>query len=224
MSRFGVGAVSPLWDAGFSANPFRALSDAEWESDAIIPIEAQGVLQSAAHVQILGDAGRGKSSLLRAIVREARNAGSVAVYEYLPHDAIGYRSDVPSGAWFCLDEAQRLPHKERKRLLTQGRERRHRLIIASHEDLSAWFESTGMSLVSLNLGNLGAAHFAAVLENRLAFFVRPFTPHATFAPDALTWLHNRFGSDLRGAERFLYEYFAAHIRAPITITADALSN
>lgn len=222
MNRFGVGAVSPLWDAGFSTNPFRALSDVEWESDAIIPAQAQKVLQSTAHVQILGDAGRGKSSLLRAIVREAGSAGSVAVYEYLPQGAYNYRSNVPHGAWFCLDEAQRLRAGERERLITQGREREHRLLVASHEDLSMWFANARMPLATLSLNDLSAAHFAAVLENRLAHFARPDTPRARFAPDALAYLRERFGTDLRGAERFLYEYFAAHVQTPVVITASEM--
>ncbi len=224
MSRFGVGAVSPLWDAGFWSNPFRALSDAEWEAIAILPDAAHDLLRGTAHVQILGDAGAGKSSLLRAMAREATSTGNVAVYEYLPHDAIGFQSDVPHSAWFCLDEAQRLTGTERERLITQGREHRCRLLLATHEDLSPWFADAAMPLLSLDLGDLDAAHFAAVLENRLAYFARTDTPRAKFAPDTHAHLRARFGSDLRGAERFLYEYFAVDVRAPVTISADELRN
>lgn len=220
MSRFGVGAVSPLWGAGFWSNPFRALGDAEWQAVALVPDAATDILRGTAHGQILGDAGRGKSSLLRALAREATTLGAGSVYEYLPDGMTAYTSKVPTGAWFCLDEAQRLAPPERERLLTMAKAKCLRLLLASHENLAPLFARADLPLQTLDLADLGAAHFAAVIENRLAHFARPDTPYATLSPDALAFLRERFGSDLRGAERFLYEHFAAHVVSPIVLTAN----
>lgn len=224
MSRFGVGSVSPLWEAGFIGNPFRALSDDEWEEVALVPAVVRSVLEwdDTIHLQILGAAGHGKSSVLRAMVREARQHRRIAAYEYIPNGADVFLAEIDEGSWFCLDEVQRLSERERQRLIRLCTERKPRLFLGSHEDLTPLFERAGLSLTTVMLDTLDDGHFNTVLENRLSYFSRSGMPHATFAPDALSFLRERFGSDLRHTERFLYDYFQLSVRSTVPITAKEL--
>ena len=219
MARFGVGAVSPWWNAGFVCNPFRAVSGDEWRAVALLPVAARECLrkEDAPGLQVLGDAGRGKSSLLHAIVREATLLQKQIIYEYVPRESESFVSEVAHGTWFCLDEAQRLNPRERDRLLRMAREKSVRLLLAAHENLAPLFAAAQMPLDTVNLAHLSDAHFAAVLTNRLRYFARPGVETATLAPDAVTYLSERFGGDLRGAERFLYEHFQTRDQSPVPI-------
>jgi hypothetical protein len=153
VSRFGVGSISPLWLAGFTGNPFRAVSEEEWEEIAILPEPVYKVLVTATDVplQIMGEPGRGKSSALRAIVREARRRQKAVAYEYIPEGSDTFQTEVEDSIWFCLDEVQRLNPRERQRLLGVCRERRTRLFVASHEDLSPLFAQAGLRIDTLTL-------------------------------------------------------------------------
>jgi len=221
----GVGGFNPLWNAGFISNPFRALTDQEWEEIALLPEAVLLALNSRppAHLQITGEAGRGKSSALRAICGQARLADISSLYEYLPLEASGFESHLRGVALFCLDEAQRLRQEERQRLLQDAVRHGTRLILGTHEDLTLLFERHALPLTTVALEDLSALHRRAVWEDRLTRFARPGTPHATFAPDVHAYLQTRFGTDLRSAERFLYEFFQIRVRTPATISAVALA-
>ena len=224
MIRFGVG-VSPLSrQAGFAGNPFRALSDSEWTEVAILPPPLRAYLQSddTGHLQLLGATGRGKSSALRATMREARRRGILTAFEYLPLGVESLMTDIPDGCWFCLDEAQRLNPRERTRLITTVEARKARIFLGSHEDLTPLFEFHRLPLSTVTLDALDGVHFNAVLRNRLRYFAMPNGGHATLSEDALLYLRDRFGSDLRQTERFLYDVFQRSVRSPVPISADLL--
>lgn len=219
-----MGGFSPLWDAGFVGNPFRALSETEWEEAAILPPAMRFVMANndTDSVQILGTAGHGKSSALRAVIRDAQWTDRWVAYEYIPHGAQSFGASVEVDGWFCLDEAQRLNPRERERLIELCREKNLRLFLGSHEDLTPLFNRARLPLATITLDTPEPAHFDKVLQNRLSRFARSGTPRASLTPDAFAFLRKRFGSDLRGAERFLFDVFQESVREPVAITGDRL--
>lgn len=173
-------------------------------------------------VQILGPAGHGKSSTLRAVMREARQLQGCPQYEYIPNGTSVFVTGLLGDCWFCVDEAQRLSNRERERLIHLRLQHGTRLFLASHEDLTTLFRTNNLPLHTVTLNTIGESHFDAILENRLTYFAFPGEPHATFSRDALVFLRERFGSDLRQAERFLFDFFQTSVRVPEPIVARQL--
>lgn len=200
-------AYFPFYRLGLRANPFRALEDDEWAAIAVLPDAALMAAADGAHLQVLGERGHGKSTTLRGLKAQLTQAGQQAMYEYLPEGQAIFQTPLDGVAVFLLDEAQRLTHSERDRLLAAARAGR-RLILGSHEDFAGLFRAAGLSLTTLRLKDDGRAHLEAVLVRRVAYFaLEPGEPPVTFEPGAVDYLHARFGSDLRASERFLYEFF-----------------
>jgi hypothetical protein len=197
----------PFHALGFRANPFRALTDEEWAAIVVLPEAILTAARSASHIQVLGEMGRGKTSTLLGLARQFRRAGQRATYEYLAIGQDRFRTPLPGPEVFLLDEAQRLRTSERRRLVGAA-SGGLRLILGSHEDLTALFAGAGLPLSTVRLEAFGPGHLAAVLEQRLAAASLPGTaPVVTFDPGALDYLHATFGSNLRAAEHFLYEVF-----------------
>jgi len=211
----------PFHALGFRSNPFRALSDDEWADVVVLP---EAVSQAAAlggHLQVLGRLGRGKTSTLLGLAAQLRRAGQRAAYEYL---AVGCDvfTTAPAGLdVFLLDEAQRLRHRERGRLLAAAGAG-PRLILGSHEDLAPQFENSRLPLATVRLGAPDATHLAAILARRLDYFaLEPGQPAVTFDASATDLLQARFGGNLRAIEHFLYEVFQA-LEAPLVLTEQNL--
>jgi hypothetical protein len=210
---FGVGAYNPLWGAGFVCNPFRTLSDEEWEQVALVPERVRASFDSAPDIplQILGERGRGKSSALRALAGWGKRQGVSVAYEYLPEGSDRYFTALAGVSLFCVDEAQRLSKSEWERLVRND----VRLVLGTHED----FTPRMSPLETVSLDRPDADHGAAVWNRRLEYFARGSeVERARLTPQALRRLQERFGSDLRSAERFLYRYFQETVRAPHEIT------
>lgn len=218
----GVGGFFPLLSAGFASNPFRVLTGEELAEVAVLPDGLLSALDdpAAPHIQLLGDAGRGKSTtLLGAAARLRQNGHRVAV-EYLPVGADRLWTPTAGLDAFALDEAQRLNAREASRLLTAAKNTR--LLLASHADWTAEFRRSGLPLRTVEIESLGEEHFRAALAARVEYSALPDRSHATLSPDALAWLRARFGTDLRGAERFLYGVFQTTVRTPAPVTAERL--
>ncbi len=182
----------PFAHLNLRVNPFGELPREERALVADVPhldCPAGSVLQ------LLGHAGRGKSTHLLAW--HARHPGSL--YEYVPEgsDALVCR-ELPNLCF--IDEAQRLRPRERARLFSLV----PRLVIASHEDLS---RHTSRPVRTLHLSGMGAARLSRILARRVEAARRGpgAVPH--FPPAAIATLLARFGDDLRSAERHLYDVF-----------------
>src|SRR5512137_497992 len=78
----GVNTYFPFHALGLQCNPFRALTDEEWGDIALLPEELL-TLEPTAHVQILGERGHGKTSLLMGLAAMGRQQHKKAAYEYL---------------------------------------------------------------------------------------------------------------------------------------------
>lgn len=226
----GVGGVGgsadgffPLRPAGFASNPFRVLTEEELAEVAVLPAELLAALgePGGPHVQLLGDAGRGKSTTLLGAAARLRREGARVAVEYLPVGVSRFSTPTRGLDAYVLDEAQRLSPRERRRLFG-GARAGTRLLLGSHEDMTTAFDRAGLPLRSVLIESLGGGHFRAALLARIEHAAVSSGEHATLAPDALDWLRERFGTDLRSAERFLYGVYQSSIRSPEPVTAARL--
>jgi hypothetical protein len=197
----------PFRALGLRANPFSALDDASWAEVAVLPENVLVVLASGTHVQVLGEQGRGKTTVLLGLAERLRRDGLRVVYEYLPEGQRTFHSRLDGLPVFVLDEAQRLNARELRRLTGAARAGT-RLIAGSHVDLRRQFQAAGLRLESVTLGDGGRGHLEAVLARRLRHFALDGAEAGiNFEPAAIDYLQARFGGDLRSLERFLYEVF-----------------
>jgi hypothetical protein len=219
---------------GYSRNPFGALTDEEWTAIAVLPPAIERILADGfAHLQLLGPMGIGKSTTLLALQawfqnqnlqrkgaktqrglkeksasseanRVRQSAVEKVVYEYLPEGQRHFVTDTSGLDTFLLDEAQRLNWWQQRKLMKMADHLQ--LIISSHEDLAPLFAKKGLCLTSVDLsGEMDVGWITAVLHKRLSYFAIPNQPHATLTPDAITYLAQTFGQNLRQMEYFLYE-------------------
>jgi hypothetical protein len=225
----------PFHALGFCCNPFRALTDDEWAQIALLPANVDAIMRNGfKHLQILGNPGYGKTTILLALAARFRTDGKRIEYEYLPEGQSYFTTDCNALAVFLLDEAQRLTPSERERLVSIAT--RTQLIIASHEDLTPLFASHQHALTSVQIENLDTDVLRAILSRRLDYFRlddsrnvisreqsdREISILGTeisrrstarndnqidFTPDAIAYLSNVFGGNLRAMEQFLYEIF-----------------
>ncbi|MFZ0548490.1 MAG: hypothetical protein WAM60_23785 [Candidatus Promineifilaceae bacterium] len=196
----------PFFSLGFHCNPFRTLTDEEWAEIAVIPSYVQQKLVVGyENLQVLGEKGYGKTTILLSIAAEKRHHGRRIAYEYIPEDGRTFQTPLDNLDDFFLDEAQRLEKKERKRLLTHPNA--PSLVIASHEDLASLFAAYGRSLTTIKLGQTELAHLQAVLNRRLAYSSLTEHPPFTFTDEAVQQLWDKFGRNIRATEHYLYEYF-----------------
>jgi chromosomal replication initiation ATPase DnaA len=218
-----VNTYFPFHALGLRCNPFRALTEEEWGDLALLPAELLA-LDPAAHVQILGERGHGKTSLLMGLAAHGRRRGKKLAYEYLAAGQNEFKTSLAGLDVFLLDEAQRLKGRERGRLLAEilSSDRAPRLILSSHADLAPWFARRHLNLASLRLTAAGVDHLRAVVERRLAYFALPGGPGVTLAPEAFNYLHRRFGGNLRAVEQLLYEA-CQQLTGPGEITAARLA-
>lgn len=213
----------PAWHLGYRCNPFRALTRVEWRDLAVLPTELLAQPYSLPNLtQLLGEEGRGKTSILLALEREIKQCGSSVAYEYLPPGAQRYTQDLNGLQVFLLDEAQRLSRRSLNSLLEKistSSNPRLKLIISSHIDLSAHYEQHGISAETLSLAEPSSEWVRSLIELRLCYFERPGHPGVRLAPNAKRTLISYCGSDLRLLEKLLYEAYQTWVaRDPITET------
>jgi replication-associated recombination protein RarA len=201
----------PFEALGFQCNPFRALTEDEWAAIAVIPPEIHELVQSEdTHLQFLGDAGHGKSTLLRGLTTKLRASGKRVHFEYLPLGQRHFKTPsvtIGNIDVFLLDETQRLTRRQRKKLFSIVTQHRVRLMVGTHEDLAQQFTQNRMSLATTILDDINQAILSDMLIKRLDYFRTDQSPHIVFDADAILYLISRFGRNLRQIEYYLYEVF-----------------
>jgi len=200
----------PFLALGFCGNPFRRLTDDELAAVTVLPDGLpRRARNSSDHLQILGAQGRGKSTCLRALTTRFTHDGLRAIYEYIPAGRKSFSTSLDGLDVFLLDEAQRLKVRERTRLLAAAANRRHglRVVVGVHDDMTPLFSRHRLPLATVHIDSITSPYLEAVLNRRLALLALDDPPAITFSADAVRYLCDAFGSDLRGVERFLYEVF-----------------
>ena len=197
----------PFQRIGFECNPFRSLTREEVPRLAIIPEEVKKVCwESADHLQILGAAGSGKTTLLLGICGGEYWGDQVPGYEYLGEGDQSYQTNMQAVDVFLLDEAQRLDRSSLHRLITKANEGT-RLIFSSHRDLSNEFGRDGLKLKSVVIETHSRVRISKILLKRLATFSLGDSPKVNFTGEAIDFLCQTFGSDIRAMMDLLYEVF-----------------
>jgi hypothetical protein len=213
-----VNPYFPFHVIGFKCNPFRTLTDDEWSEIAILPESILEAADASTHLQILGALGRGKTTTLMGLQAHLKRAGKRVAYEYIPEGQTRFYTPLDDLEIFLLDEAQRI--KNFPKVLNL---REVRLIFTSHQDFASHFAHYNLSLIAIELDTMTPDHLRRVIEKRLTYFALDDQPQTRFADDAIEYLYEKFGSDLRGAERFLYEVFQSRVATGM-IGVDQLRN
>jgi len=143
---------------GLRRNPFGTLTDEEWADIAIIPQEIQSAFDAGHHLQILGPRGRGKSTILRSLIRRIAWQQKQSAYVHLQRWQGHYHSDIRELDAFALDEAQRLLLWRWWPLLHRA-QGGLRLIIGSHRDDRWLFSLFGLHVQTYWDGEIGRCHF-----------------------------------------------------------------
>lgn len=190
----------PFHALGFKCNPFRTLTDDEWGEIAILPESILDTLRDSSHIQILGEIGRGKTTTLMGLQTHYKRAGKHVIYEYIPQGQSYFNSRLDSVEIFLLDEAQRVKSQALQGLLTREN---LKIILSTHQDFTPLIPS----IVTFRLGSITPDHLRHAIESRLTYFALNAQSDVCFADDAVDYLYQKFGSDLRGVEKFLYEVF-----------------
>jgi hypothetical protein len=208
---------------GLRCNPFRALTREEWAAVAVLPEALADALEVGFdHLQVLGEKGRGKTTALLALAEHYADAGDRVAYERIPEGKRRFQTSLRDLDRFLLDEAQRLAPRQRERLL-RAASGGLRVVIASHDDLSAHFARRGLPLFSVRLEEGSTrGHLERVLARRVVYFALDEGAAQTYlTPDAIAALWETFGDDLRGVESLLYEVFQ-RLEAPGPVTTSVL--
>jgi ABC-type uncharacterized transport system YnjBCD ATPase subunit len=173
-------------------NPFGELDPEERARVAVLP--PLGV-RSGEVVQVMGEAGRGKTTHLLAWHAAIPASG----YEYVPEGSDRLRT-LSLPAVFFADEAQRLCRRDLDRLFCSV----DRLVIATHADLAPLARRPVRTLV---LEGLDLDKLEGIVSRRIEAARRGTGPVPSLSRASLAALIRRFGDDLRSLEAHLYEVF-----------------
>lgn len=210
-------AYFPFHRIGFHCNPFRALRPEEWSQVVVLPAEILAPLeQDHLHIQILGEAGHGKTAALRGIETHLTSRNYKVDYEYLGPGERRLRRRPERSMVFLLDEAQRLGWRSR-RALEHAARRGTRLIWSSHQDLTDTLRKLDGELRTIRLTR---PDLSAIVQRRLEYFSHEATPAISFSGPAITYLEREFEGNARAALAFLYEFFQTYPAPGVLSEAD----
>jgi hypothetical protein len=140
-------------------NPFGEPAAEEMAALAVVEVEqyVERLRQPGFAVPYLGEAGRGKSTHLRALHRFFPAA------PYLKFPENTKIPKIPHAPVLFLDETQRLPPRLRRRIFF----RKGSFVIGTHEDHSAELSRAGIETASIRLSGLSPERLAEIIERRL---------------------------------------------------------
>ena len=147
--------------------------------------------------QLIGECGRGKTTRMLAIAKRFPSAS----YVYLPED--GICPAIPEGDPLLIDEAQRLPWRIRRRIFATG----VTMVLGTHRDLTRPLRRAGYQVATERIGlSLSADKLAEILNRRINASRRDVRqPSPQVGVDVAARLIERFGTDIRGIESYLYD-------------------
>ena len=159
--------------------------------------DLQAWVERPAHaLQLLGEQGRGKTARLRALEPQL---GFPYIYlaegEPIP--------PLPRRGGLLLDEAQRLPKRDRRTLFGTI----DQLVLSSHLDLESDLAMDGWTVRTIEVGGLDLARLDAILDRRIEWARRNVGPVPCVKEKAQLELMLRHGDNLRAILDDLYEDF-----------------
>jgi hypothetical protein len=185
-------------------NPFGELTRQERAELAVVDVHAitQWLDRPRRALQFIGDCGRGKTTRMLKLANQLAGA----VYVYLPNAAPC--PVIPCGTTLLIDEAQRLPRAVRRMVFETGLP----LVLATHRDLHRSLRRYGYEVVTEQIGEGNTPELLCCLLNRRIEASRLHPGPVPVLSDAdASWLVERFGSDFRGIESYLYEHLQSQV-------------
>jgi len=179
-------------------NPFGQLTARERAETAVVELDRFLPLlrQPTTAIQFIGDCGRGKTT--RMLAMKARLPASA--YVYLPENQPC--PAIPEGDPVMIDEAQRLPRTVRNRVFSAGLP----LVLATHSDLTRSLRSHGYVVHTERIGDGNDPKLVQQLLNRRIEASRlGGGPVPRVTADDARALVQRFGTDIRSIENYLYD-------------------
>lgn len=193
-----IGHWLPWADCNLYRNPFGQLTRDERAEVAVVDMDSimQRVGNMRSALQLIGDCGRGKTTRLLAL----RKRFPASSYVYLPEE--GPCAAIAEGNPVLIDEAQRLPAEARRRIFATGLP----LVLATHRDMSRQLRRFRYDVHTEWIGDGNTPELICQLLNQR---IEASRLHAGAVPiltlDESRQLVQRFGSDIRGIEHYLYQ-------------------
>jgi Cdc6-like AAA superfamily ATPase len=201
----------PSWKQGYRCNPFRTLTRQEWGDLALLAPSFLPVLdQQTPLVQILGEKGYGKTSLLMALTRHFEQQGEPVTYVYIETASQSIPPLSRYAEILLIDEAQRLSKPAMLGLFRSLESETHksqRLIFTSHVDLTQVADEHNLKIASYNLPAYTFAFIRQIIAARLEYFSIPGETTVQLSPAALEELFHHTHANLRELESVLFELF-----------------
>ncbi len=186
-------------------NPFGELLREERVKVAVVDVAAIAahVGQPRTAVQLIGDCGRGKTTRMLVLAE----AFDDSAYVYLPEDEPC--PAIPSGTPLLIDEAQRLPAVVRRRVFASGLP----LVLATHRNLRRALVRAGYRVQTHHIGQTNDASLVRqILNKRIeASRLTAAGQLPELSIEDATALVDRFGSDIRAIESYLYEVIQTQV-------------
>lgn len=186
-------------------NPFGELLRDERINLAVVDVDsiAAAVHSPSMAVQLIGDCGRGKTTRMLVLAEAFEDSA----YVYLPEDEPC--PAIPNGMPLLIDEAQRLPRSVRRQVLASGLP----LILATHRDFRRPLRRAGYRVQTHQIGMTNDALLVhEVLNRRIeASRLDSCGEVPVLSIDDATLLVQRFGSDIRAIESYLYEVVQSQV-------------
>ncbi len=197
-------AKSPFQAWNLRRNPFGELTFGERAELAVVEELAHWLeilRRPRTALQFVGDCGHGKTTHLLALHRSLGNS----VYVYYPET--GPRPKLPTVRPLLIDEAQRMGHWNRWRLM-RGK---GPIVVATHIDLARQLRKFGFETVSVDMNAPMHAETLSRILNRRIEASRWMNRDPSFEVDILLaeGLLAKFHSNVRAIEGFLYESLQA---------------
>lgn len=188
-------------ELGLFWNPFGAPEHADWPSLIAPQVDlaefARRLLSPRFALTFRGDAGRGKSTHLRALHAHFANQP----YTYLGPNA-SPRTGIPDAEVIFVDEVERLSPWRRHRLFAGRRP----LALACHGDLRGELKRGGRQVLDIDIRGLDEARLARVVHKRIAWAQRDGSPDLGIDSRLLTRLLDEHADDLRSINAALYDH------------------
>ena len=188
-------------------NPFEPLPPERLAGVYRWPAEALRFLAGEADcLHIVGEAGLGKTALLRQLQLRLEAQGAAAPYACVPPDGSLTSDRAPLGMVTLLDEADRWPDRHLRRLVGRVRAAGQRLALASHRDHRRLLQRAGLTALHLALVPLSRADEAKRLfEERVALAAGSASPPFVLDTEAAEVLLRLSGGNLERCLQIGYE-------------------
>jgi hypothetical protein len=194
---------SPFHRYHLFRNPFGELTREERADLAVADIGPwlNLLTNHSSVVQFVGECGRGKTTHLLALSKQLPTARFI----YIPEK--GPSPSLPDFRPLIVDEAQRLSHRKRNQLARVGGP----LVLGSHCDYTHELQRYGLVVHTVFVAErVTPSAIYTILNHRIEASRHQLGQVPSISMQFAVRLFERFGTDMRGIEHYLYSQFQAY--------------